>query len=789
MLGQTVGHYRIVEKLGAGGMGEVYRALDERLADREIAVKVLRPGTLTDETARRRLRKEAQALAKLSHPNIEFLFEYNTDGPVEFLAVEYVSGCSLSERLAEGPMPVKEIIRLGMQMADGLAAAHDRGVVHCDLKPANLRITPDGHLKIIDFGIAKLLRPAAPGKETTTHSTDSAAVIGTLPYMSPEQLRSEATDGRTDIYAAGVVLYEAATNHRPFRDESAPALIDAILHQPPITPRALNGRVTPELERIILKCLQKQPEDRYQSAHELEVDLRQLADPRTAATPLADWHRHWRRAAAIAALAVVLITGTLAASRLSGWWDRIHGRNSAGHIESLAVLPLENLSGDSQQEYFADGMTDELTTDLAQIKALRVICWTSAKLYKGSKKPLRDIARELHVEGVVEGSVLRFGERVRITARLVQAATDQSLWAQSYERDERDVLTLQNEVAQAIVDEIRIKLTANESVRLQAPRTVNPAAHEAYLRGRYFWNMRDRESVEKGLQYFRQAVELDPGYALAYAGIADSYIVLADSASLPPQEAVPAAKTAAQKAVDIDDSNCEGHTSLAQALDLGWEWEGAEREYKRALALNPGYATAHQWFAAFLSNMRRHEEAISEARRATELDPLSAVINIGLARAFYFARRYGEAKQAVQRTLEVSRDYFYARVLMGMIDLQDHQFAESVAELQEAAKLSPGRDDVEATLGYAQAVSGRQSAARVALEGLKEQSRRRYVSRLLIALVDVGLNKKEEAFEWLAKAHEQRDTDLPTLGVEPMFDPVRSDSRFHDLLRRMNLPR
>jgi TolB-like protein/Tfp pilus assembly protein PilF len=453
------------------------------------------------------------------------------------------------------------------------------------------------------------------------------------------------------------------------------------------------------------------------------------------------------------------------------------------------VLPLENLSGDPEQDYFSDGMTDELITELAQIKALRVISRTSAMRYKESDKPLQKIARELNVDAVVEGSVLRSGNRVRVTAQLIQASTDQHLWAESYERDLRDVLELQSEVARSIVKEIRIKLSPQEESRLRTAHAVKPDAYEAYLKGRYFWNKRDREGVTKGLQYFQQAVELDPTYALAYAGAADSYLVLGTNNWLSPPKALSEAKAAALKALEIDENLAEAHTSLSQIKQLDWDWKGTEMEFQKALALNPGYATAHQWYSFYLSNTGRNEEAIREARRAAELDPLSPIISLHMGQTFYFARRYGEAKRALERTLELSPDFYLPRYFLGVVYLQDHKFKEGIAKLQEATLLLPGDDETKATLGYAYALSGRKGDSQDVLNDLKEQSRKRYVSSSLIALVCVGLGNKEEALGWLEQAYQQRDSRLPWVGMEPMFDPLRSDRRLDDLFRRLNLPR
>ncbi len=791
MSGQTLGHYRIIEKIGVGGMCEVYRARDENL-DRDVALKVLPQGAVVSPLTRKRLRKEALALSKLSHPNIEFLFEFDHDGPVEFLAVEYVAGTTLSERLAAGPLPEKETVRLGVQLADGLVAAHARGVVHCDLKPANLRISPEGQLKIVDFGIAKLLRPSEKtcGTGSTTQSTTGdLKPIGTLPYMAPEQLRSEPTDGRTDIYAAGAVLYEAATGRRPFEEATTPSLIDAILHQSPAPPSARNSRVSPELERIILKCLHKEPKNRYQSARELEVDLRQLAAPETdAPVPGPVWTGTWRGRAAIAVVVVLVLAAMIGGLKLGGWWDRISGTGSVGRIESLAVLPLDNLSKDPQQDYFADGMTDELITNLAHINALRVISRTSAMQYRGTKKSLREIAGELNVDAIVEGSVLRSGDRIRISAQLIHAATDRHLWAESYERDLTDVLELQSEVARAIAEEVQIKLSPQEAGRLRGTGPVKPEAYDAYLKGRYFWNKRDRAGVTEGLRYFEHAIELEPTYARAYAGVADSYIIIGSNFWGSPQKAFSKAKAAALRALEIDDTLAEAHTSLIQIREMEWDWKGAEMEANRALALNPGYATAHQWYSILLSDTGRHEEAIAEARRAEELDPLSAIIALHSGQTFYYARRFAEARKSLRRTLQISPDFFLARYFSGLVFLQEHKLQEATAQLQEALTLSGGDDFATATLGYAYATAGRRTDAQRVIEDLTKQSKRRYISPCLIALVYVGLGKDEAAFDRLEEAYKLRDKELLSIGVEPLFEYLRSDPRFHDLLRQMNLP-
>jgi len=789
MIGQTLGHYRILEKIGAGGMGEVYRARDERLG-REVAVKVLPPSLVPDESVRKRLRKEAQALSKLNHPNIEILFELGSKDGAEFLVVEYVPGVTLSDRLAQGPMPEREIARLGVQLANGLAAAHSQGIVHCDLKPSNLRTTPDGRLKILDFGIAKSLRVTRESSKhnvTTESTTGGQGVVGTLPYMAPEQLRSEPADARSDLYSAGAVLYEMATGQRAFRDGVAPRLTDAILHQAAVPPRAVNASISPELERIILKCLQKEPENRYQSAAELEVDLRQLATiegPRsgTAVRRLPIWRRHPGVATALAVVLSAIVVG-LSVGR---WWEQQASRSGPGRIQSLAVLPLQNFSGDLQKDYFADGMTDQLIADLSQISALRVISRTTMMQYKGTRKPLPQIARELSVDAVIEGSVLSSGNRIRITAQLIQGSTDKHLWAQSYERDGRDVLKLQGDVASAIADEIRIAVTQQERARLTHAPPVIPAAYDAYLKGRYHWHKGTEQERQQARQYFEQAAQIDPNYASAYAGLADYYW---STDALPPRVAMPQAKQYALKALEIDPTLAEAHTSLGAVRFLGdWNWPEAEGQFKRALELSPGDVEAHRIYSAYLSAMGRGEEALAEARRAQELDPLSIPAQVTAGWTFYYARRYDQAVEQCGKMVDREPDFANAHDCLGRSYLAKKMYEKAIAECQRAVNLSGNDLNRAVGLARAQALAGNQAAARKALNELSARTRRSYVPASLFAQIHLGLGEKKQGLAWLETAYADRDQYLTRLKVEPAFDSVRSDPAFQDLMRRLGLP-
>ncbi len=629
MVGQTLSHYRIVEKIGAGGMGVVYRAKDERL-DRDVAVKVLPPGLLSDEAARKRFRNEALALARLNHPNIETLHEFDTQQGVDFLVMEYIPGATLDQKLSAGALPTKELLRLGVQLAQGLAAAHERGVVHRDLKPGNLRVTPDGRLKILDFGLARWLLPvgAAP---TTVTVTGTYAAAGTLPYMAPEQLRDEAADARNDIYGAGAVLYEMATGQRPFPETHGPQLIDAILHQEPLPPSALNRQISPSLESIILKALDKEPERRYQSARELAVDLERLSAPapiRSGPVPRVAARftlreptvaRRWAMAVggALAALLVLLV-----ASNVGGWRERlVPPKRDTERIRSLAVLPLKNFSADPEQDYFADGMTEALITDLAKIGALRVISRTSVMRYKGTQRSLPEIARDLKVDAVLEGSVQRGGGRVRVTAQLIEARTDAHLWADNFDAELKDVLTLQSEIARAVVQQIQLILTPAEQQHLVTARPVNPEAYDLYLRGRAAFYRYTADGVEEAIGWYQKALTRDSHFAPAYAGLAlafGQYINLSISSD---RRWLERAEATAREAINRQPALAEAHFALGFARGMGGDWAPAREAYLETLALEPNHAHAHAGLGYVYENTGFLEWAEEESERTQALDP------------------------------------------------------------------------------------------------------------------------------------------------------------------------
>ncbi len=779
LLGRRLSRYRIVEKLGSGGMGVVYQAHDEILG-REVALKVLPPGLLQDAKSRKRFRNEAEALSKVRHPNVAVIYDFDSQDALDFIVMELIPGIALDQKIVNGPLPEEEVLRLGLQLAEGLSAAHDRGVIHRDLKPGNLRLDHDDRLKILDFGLAK----SSASEGNTETLTEPDAIQGTLPYMAPEQLLGEKADTRTDVYACGAVLYEMATGRRLFADGKKTRLVHAIVHKSPAPPRSLNGRISATLNRIILKCVAKEPDNRYPTASALADDLRRLAagSPTVSIAPLPRIAA-WGATLLIGAFVVFLVVYNL---------DAIRGRfaRPAG-ISSLAVLPLENLSRDPEQEYFADGVTDALITDLAKIGALRVVSRTSVMRYKRSQKSLPEIAKELDVDAIVEGAINRAGDRVRITAQLVRAANDQHLWAETYERDMRDVLLLQDEVARSIAEQIQVKVTPAEHERLTHARKVDPEAYELYLKGRYFWVMRTEAATQKAIELFKQALDKDPTYAAAYSGLADCYSSFGmtfDVGGLAPTESEPKALAAATKAVALDDSSAEAHSSLAFIkLNYDWDWAQSEREFKRSIELNPGWSNEHHWYAHHLMSSGRMAEAEVESLRALELDPLSAIMNTHLGWHYYFARQYDKSLEQLRKTLELVPNYGLALWYSGWDYEQKGLYTEALRDLQRAKEVLTNVS-VDADIGHLYAVSGNRTGAERVLRDLKELSTKKYVNAFEIALIYVGLGDKENAFEWLEKAYQERSDMLIYLNVDPRLDVIRHEPPFIALVKKVAPP-
>jgi serine/threonine protein kinase/tetratricopeptide (TPR) repeat protein len=783
--GARLGPYEILAPLGAGGMGEVYRARDARLG-REVAIKVLPERLVGDQEHRARFEREARAVAAVSHPNILAIHDFGEQGGLFYAVTELLEGETLRQRIVRERLSWRRGVEIATAVSEGLAAAHSRGIVHRDIKPENIFLTSDGLVKILDFGLA---RPPVVGSEdqtsTPTESMQTAAgtVLGTVGYMSPEQVSGEPADARSDIFSLGCVLYEMLAGKRAFSGASPGQTMAAILRdQPPEI--AVSGVQVPEgLGRIVTRCLEKSPSERFQSARDLAFALRELAGGSAAVLRASVPTRSHR-------LPVIGLVVVVAAVVAALFLLRDRPRPVSHKIESVAVLPLENLTGDASQEYFADGMTEELIGDLSKISALRVPSRTSIMRYRKTTKSLPEIAKELGVDAIVEGSVSRSGQQVKITAQLIDASKDKHLWADSFQRDLKDVLALQGEVARAIAQEVRAKLTPEEVTSLAASRPVNPEAYEAYLQGRYYWYRRTPADTVRSRDSFQKAVDADPGYAVAWAGLADAYLLLGSASygTSPPAEAFPKMLAAARKALELDDRVAEAHTMVGFYLHL-WDRDHAEaeKEFRRALEIDPRYAQGHQYYAFFLNTFGRFEEAIREVKLGRDLDPLSLVQNANVGYVFHFAHRDDEAIEWCMKTLTMDPNFLRARWTLGMAYEQKRTYSEAIAELEKARHLSGNGPTYVGALGHAYAVAGRSAEARRCLVDLREMARTRFVPSDPMGLIYVGLGDPANALEFLEKAADEHSIFL-NIGVDPRFDPLRSEPRFDALLRRLNLP-
>jgi serine/threonine protein kinase/tetratricopeptide (TPR) repeat protein len=772
--GTMISHYQIIEKIGAGGMGEVYLAEDTNLK-RQVALKFLPPHLCQDEDCRARFKREAQAAAKLNHPNIVTIYEVSEYQGRSCIVMQYVEGKSLKDIIKEKELPVDQIIDLAIQICEGLSKAHEEGVIHRDIKPSNILISSDGRPKLLDFGLAAI--------KGYTHITRTGSTLGTVGYMSPEQAEGKSVDERSDLFSLGIILYEMISGRPPFRGDTEGAVLKSILNDTREPLVRYKADVPDELQRIVDEALDKDLETRYQTASGLVADLKRLkkaSEVPSAPPPMEKprWSKIKRLLITSSAVAAVILLLLI----FKPWEIGVQPTQEA--VSSIAVLPLENRMGDPEQDYFVDGMHEALITNLSKIGALRVISRISAIRIKGTDKSLPEIARELGVDAVVEGSVLLFENRVRVTAQLIAAEPEGLLWAESYERDLRDILALQSEVARAIAREIKIAVTPAEETRLAAAREVNPEAYEAYLKGMFHLNKFTPEGREKGLEYLNQAIEKDPADPLAYAGLALGYASIGHSIA-PTPDAWPRAREAALRALMLDEALAEGHAALADVkLYYEWDWEGAEKAFLRANELNPNLATNHFHYAWYHALFGRLDEAIVEHKRAQELDPLMRLYTIELGVLYWIGGDYEKAIVEIQKALELNPNSKHGLFFLGQVLADAGMYEEAIAVHQKAVAISPNVK-LKWALGHTYALAGRWDEAREILVELEEEEATSMGAYGLAALY-AALGEKDDAFRWLA--YEQPHAWVPWIRVLPLFEPLWDDPRFKDLLQRMNLP-
>lgn len=777
-------------------MGEVYLAQDSVL-DRKVAIKFLSPKLNENEQARKRLLREAKAAAQLDHPNICAIYEVGEESGVSFIAMQYVDGETLASKNVTNRPSVSEAVNIAIQVADALADAHSHGILHRDIKPENIIIAPKGHVKVLDFGLAKKLDEDYLGTDADTLSivSQSGALIGTVPYMSPEQVRAEKLDGRSDIFSIGTVLYEMLSGKQPFITRSPAQSIAAILTSDPQPLKSSGSNIPAELERVVFKCLEKDKERRYQSARELLVDLRNVQSDLQSTISVRksrSLHSLWSaRTQTLSApgrlIALLLVIGALI---FTGWYLFIRKNAeltgaSPGSINSIAVLPFANQSGDPEIDYLCDGLTETLINSFAQIPDMRVIARSSVFHYKDQNVNPQVVGSELNVQALLIGRVVRHGDDFFTTMELVDVSSNSRLWGEQYNRKPANLLSIQAEITKSVFAKLRPSVGENDALARYS--TDNTEAYQLYLKGRYQWNKRTVDSLAKAVDFFQQAIQKDPSYAPAYAGLADAYLA---NSVLPPKETARLAREAAVKALALDQNLAEAHASLGfVAARYDWNWTEAEKEYQRALQLNPNSVVARFHYADYLEVMGKQTEAFEVLKQAQQIDPLSEVVNAELCTPMIFDHHYDRAKECFQKTLDLEPNYWQAHYYLGLIHHLQGSHEDSIKEFQMATNFSGESPSALGMLGYAYASSGKKAKAREILTKLNELSKRRNVLPFNMAMVYFGLGQRDEAFKWMEKSYEEHDPSLVLIKLLPLFEKVQSDPRFSEIVRGMGLSR
>jgi serine/threonine protein kinase/tetratricopeptide (TPR) repeat protein len=731
--------YQVIEELGRGGMGSVYKVLDKELEE-NTALKLLKPEIAADERIIERFRNELKLARKISHKNVCRMYHLGKKENMHYITMEYIPGEDLKSLIRKiGRLPVAKAVSIAQQVCEGLAEAHKLGIVHRDLKPQNIMIDREGNARIMDFGIARSLK--AKG------ITEAGAMIGTPEYISPEQVEGEETDLRSDIYSLGTILYEMVTGKVPFEGETTISIAMKHKKETPVNPREFNPLVPEDLSQLILRCMEKDKERRFQDAKELFSELSKIEEEKPESKKISE--TKWK--------------------------------------SSIAVLPFVDLSPQKDQEYFCDGLSEELINALTKVKDLRVVARTSAFSFKGEKMDVREIGKKLDVETVLEGSVRKAGNRIRITSQLINVADGYHLWSEKYDRDMEDIFAIQDEVTLAIVDTLKVKLLGGEKVELTKRYTDNIEAYNLNLKGRHFLKHYTKEGLQKGLEAFQQAIEKDPKYAMAYVGIATYFNNLGYYNFVPPKDAFPKAKEATEKALEIDDSLGEAHTSLGfYKMFYEWDWEGAEKELKRGIELNPSNASSLNMYAHYLWIMGRFDEALKENKRAQELNPLSRMVAQTRATIYWTGRQYDRAIEEYKKLLEMSPDYYTARFWLAFPYAFKGMHDEAIAAVEKAMTVSGGGVPLMwVAMGFIYAIVGKKDEAKKVLNKILEQSKKSYVASWMVAAVYGGLGERDKAFEWLEKSFKERDHWLTYLKTSPVVDNLRSDPRFPKMLKRM----
>jgi serine/threonine protein kinase/tetratricopeptide (TPR) repeat protein len=791
MIGQTISHYRILEQLGAGGMGVVYKAHDSRL-DRALALKLLPEKLAQQPQALERFRREARAASALNHPGICTIYDIGEQDGRAFIAMEFIDGETLRSHIHGKALPLEEILKLGIQIAEALDAAHAEGIIHRDIKPANIFVTKRGQAKVLDFGLAKLIPKgiARADADFASQSPDSNSIVGiisgTPSYMSPEQVRGDDLDPRTDIFSLGLLLYEMATGRQAFAGGTGGMIIEAVLTRPPVPVRSINLDIPPRLERIIDKALHKDRSQRYQHAADMLADLQRLKRG-------TDSRRRDRGGDAesvlISTTSPLSSTGKRRSRTSTVQTGALRREPVSKIIGSLAVLPFENVSRDPENEYLSDGIAGSLINILATVPRLRVMAQSTVFRYKGREIDPQAVGRELNVRAVLTGRMMQSGGSLRIGTELVDVATGARLWGAQFDRKPGDIFLIQDEISNEISGKLRLQLTRAEKKRLIRRHTRDPEAYRLYLQGRHHWNRWTEEGFHKAIGYFQQAVEKDPSYALAYTGLAESYVLLGWNSYLPPKDAFPKGKAAATTALQLDPDLGEAHTPLAAALWLhDWQWQEAQTEFKRSLELNPTYPTANHWHAEYVMTMGRQVEAIAKMKNSQELDPLSLIINVAIGWASYMARRYDEAIEQLLRTVELDPNYPVTHWILGLLYRKTGRYELAITAGEKGVNLSGGSPLMRAALAHTYGESGRAKEALQVLEDLTELAKHRYVAPHFFAGIHIGLGENDRALEYLEKSYEEHSHWLIYLHLDPSMDALRSNPGFHDLLRRVGLP-